>query len=163
MGYANIGNTRIARQNDCRKTEPNPKVRRQVLQGCLSESQDNVWRIAHEGICNWLDLQLPWLLWASLDFEFALHRNGVRQGAVNALTVYVGNGSRPMSDAFANCPIYHGHLAYFVATPLLPLTKPLSVKFRLTIRRSLDEMIVNSPQSAWANYQTKAESLSDQT
>jgi len=80
----------------------------------------------------------------SPDFELALHRNGVRQGAVDALTVYVGNGSRPMSDAFANCPIYHGHLAYFVATPLLPLTEAIFVKFRLRIRRSQDEMLVNS-------------------
>ena len=85
---------------------------------------------------------------ASHDFELALHRNGVRQGAVNALTVYVGNGPRPMAGAFANCPIYHGHLAYFVATPLLPFTKLVSVKFRLTVRKSQDEMIINSPQSA---------------
>lgn len=85
---------------------------------------------------------------ASPDFELALHVNCVRQGAVNALTVYVDNGSRPMSDAFANCPIYYGDLDYFVATRILPLTEAVSVKFRLTIRRSLDEMLVNSPQSA---------------
>jgi len=83
---------------------------------------------------------------ASPDFELALHKNGVRQGAVNALTVYAGNSSRPMSDAFANCPIYHGHLAYFVATPLLPLTEPVSAKCRLTIKRSVDPMIVNRPE-----------------
>lgn len=96
----------------------------------------------------WRIIEVVSLNRASPDFEFALHKNGVRQGVVHALTVYVGNGSRPMSDTFANCPIRHGHLAYFVATPLHPLTKPMSVKFRLTIRRSQDEMIVNSPQSA---------------
>jgi hypothetical protein len=85
---------------------------------------------------------------ASPDFELALHVNGVRQGGFCANTVHVRNSSKPMSDAFANCPIHQGHLAYFVATPFLPLTKPISVKFRLTIRRSLDEMMINSRQSA---------------
>ena len=85
---------------------------------------------------------------ASPDFELALHVNGVRQGAVHALTVYVGNGSRPMSNVFADCPIHHGHLAYFVATPLLPLKEAMPVKFRLTIRRTLEEMTVNTTQSA---------------
>jgi hypothetical protein len=83
---------------------------------------------------------------ASPDFELALHVNCVRQGAVNALTVYVDNGSRPMSDALANCPIYDSDLAYFVATPLLPLTETISVKFRLTIRRTVDEMLVNNAE-----------------
>ena len=59
--------------------------------------------------------------------------NGVRRGAVYALTVYTGNSLKPMLDAFANRPIYHGHLAYFVATSLLSLTEPISVRFRLTI------------------------------
>ncbi len=57
---------------------------------------------------------------ASPDLELALHKNGVRQGAVTALAVYVGNGSRPMVDAFAKRPIHHGHLAYFVATQVQP-------------------------------------------
>ncbi len=95
----------------------------------------------------WRVMEIVSLDKASPDFELALHVNGVRRAAVHALMVYVGNGSRPMSDAFANRPIHHGHLAYFVATPLVPLTQAISVKFRLTIRRSLDEMMVSSPQS----------------
>ena len=104
----------------------------------LSVPFGEVWRII-EIVC----LDRP-----SVEIELALHVNGVRRGAVYALTVYAGNSSKPMLDAFANRPIYHGHLAYFVATPLLSLTEPISVRFRLTIRRSLDEMTVNSPQSA---------------
>ena len=100
----------------------------------LSVPFGEVWRII-DVVC--LDIASP-------DFELALHRNGVRQGGVYANTVYEGNLSRPTADAFANCPIYHGHLAIFVATRLLPLTKPMSVKFRLTIRRSLDEMTVKT-------------------
>jgi hypothetical protein len=96
----------------------------------------------------WRVIDIVSLDMASPDFELALHKNGVRQGAVHALTVYAGNGSRPMSDVFKNCPIYHGHLAYFVATPLLPVTEAVSVKFRLKVRRSLDEMLVKSSQSA---------------
>ena len=96
----------------------------------------------------WRVMEVVSLDRASPEFELALHKNGVRQGAVHALIVYAGNGSRPMSDAFANCPIRHGDLDYFVATLVLPLTEAMSVKFRLTIRRSLDKMTVNSPQSA---------------
>jgi hypothetical protein len=78
------------------------------------------------------------------DFEIALQVNGVRQAGFCASTVHEDNGSKPMSNAFANFPIHHGHLAYFVATPLHSLTKPMSIRFRLTIRRSVDEMIINS-------------------
>jgi hypothetical protein len=111
--------------------QPNtPRTETEVLRVPFGE----VWRVI-EAVS--LDRAYP-------DFELALHKNGVRQGGLSANTVYVGNGSRLMSDTFANCPIYHGHLAYFVATPVLPLTKPISVKFRLTIRRSPDEMTVSS-------------------
>jgi hypothetical protein len=72
----------------------------------------------------------------SPDFELALHVNGVRQTAVYALTAYAGNRSKPMIHAFANCPLQRLDLAYFVATPVLPITKPLSARFRLKIAKS---------------------------
>ena len=76
---------------------------------------------------------------ASPDFELALHVNGVRRGAVYALTVYFENSSNPMLHAFDNdnCSIEHLDSAYFVATPIHRVTQPISVKFRLTITRSI--------------------------
>ena len=106
-----------------------PRTQTEMLYAPFGE----IWRVI-EVVC--LDRVSP-------DFELALHINGVRQHAVHALTVY-GDCSSPMSNAFANCPIHHGHLAYFVATQLLPLRRPVSVKFRLTIRRSQDERIPNN-------------------
>src|SRR5208282_2650766 len=74
---------------------------------------------------------------ASPDFELALHVNGVRRGAVYALTVYFENSSNPMLHALDNDNCLVGHLdsAYFVATPIQRVTQTISVKFRLTIRR----------------------------
>lgn len=74
------------------------------------------------------------------DVELALHVNGVRRGAVYALTVYVENNSRPMDDAFANLDLRHLDLIYFVATPTLSVRNTTTIRFRLKIAKSTDPM-----------------------
>jgi hypothetical protein len=78
---------------------------------------------------------------ASPSFELAFHQNGVKQVGFDVNSVYERNNYRPMANSLADCDIYNGHLAYFVATPYLPLTQEVRVRVRLKIRRRADEML----------------------
>jgi len=70
------------------------------------------------------------------DVELALHINGVRQTGFCASTVYIGNNSKPMADAFAGCAIRNLDLAYFVITPTSTVTDSMSIRFRIKIAKS---------------------------
>jgi hypothetical protein len=101
--------------------------------GFLAVPLGEVWRI----------FDIASLDQASPSFRLEFHQNGVRQVSFDANTVYERNNLRPMASSLADCRIYYGHRAYFVAIPYLPLTEPVHVRFRLRIRRTPDEMTVS--------------------